>query len=173
MVGGGAGIAVGLATGAAGIAGLVFAVDDRILDFVGFFDGSAALVECAGDEGAGVGEEQRFTAAHGARDVCIGGQEADVFDFQLEKSPGNGAELERGGIAGVAAAGLVDNEFEIVGSGLLPDDFDDGLGVGDGGGLRGGDDEGFAGGDGELNDLGADAGDVEEEAPHGLAFEVG
>jgi hypothetical protein len=105
-----------------------------------------------------VGEGQRFLAAHRARDVFIGGQEADVFDVQLEKSPGDGAELERGGIGGVAAAGLVDNEFEIVESGLLPDDFDDGGGVGDRGGLRRGDDEDFAGGDGELNDPGADAG---------------
>ena len=78
-----------------------------------------------------MGEDQRFLVAHRARDVFIGGQEADVFDFQLEKSPGDGAELERGGIGGVAATGLVDNEFEIVGSGLLPDDFDDGGGAGD------------------------------------------
>ena len=83
---------------------------------------------------------------------------------------------------------MVDDEFEIVGTGLLPDDFDNGVGVGDGGGLGGGDYEDFAGGDGELDHLsadagggvdeheiggGADAGNLEEKALHGFAFEIG
>jgi len=47
--------------------------------------------EGAGGGGAGMGKDHGFLAAHGAHDIFVGGEVAEILDVELEESPDDGA----------------------------------------------------------------------------------